>query len=181
MKSKKLVVSAALLLGLACLGSTNARADFIYTYTGNDFTSADPPFTTSDSVTGYFVLSTPLGPNLQNVSPIPLSFSFSDGVSTVTDQSPGASHFFESFDTDGNGVPTEWFINVDASNLSNITLNGSGDMTEKLGLGTPTPEAKSNTKGTFVVSEVPEPASTLMLGSSLLSLALLRRKWKSLR
>lgn len=62
-----------------------ARANVIYTYTGNTFTKAYGAYnTTSDRVTGYFVLGAPLAANFSLQSITPLAFSFSDGVQTIT-------------------------------------------------------------------------------------------------
>lgn len=62
------------------VSSLIARADAVYTYTGQHFTLVEGSYTTSDSVTGLFTITNPLGDDLNNVSFTPLSFNFSDGV-----------------------------------------------------------------------------------------------------
>jgi hypothetical protein len=71
-----------LALGFIALVSTSAFAQtYIYTYTGNDFTSASGPYTTSDKVTGAITFSAPLGDDYEgNPSATILNFIFSDGV-----------------------------------------------------------------------------------------------------
>jgi hypothetical protein len=71
-----------LALGFIALVSTSAPAQtYLYTYTGNDFTSASGPYTTSDKVTGSITFSAPLGDNYEgNPSATILSFIFTDGV-----------------------------------------------------------------------------------------------------
>src|SRR3974377_1062862 len=81
-----------LALGVVALVSTSAFAQtYVYTYTGNDFTSVanapnPPPFgslpyTTSDKVTGSITFSAPLGANYAgNPSATMLLYNFSDGV-----------------------------------------------------------------------------------------------------
>jgi hypothetical protein len=71
-----------LALGFIALVSTSAFAQtYIYTYTGNDYTSASGPYTTSDKVTGFIAFSAPLGDDYEgNPSATILSFNFSDGV-----------------------------------------------------------------------------------------------------
>ena len=71
-----------LALGFIALVSTSAQAQtYVYTYTGNDFTSASGPYTTSDKVTGSIAFSAPLGDNYNgNPSATMLNFNFSDGV-----------------------------------------------------------------------------------------------------
>lgn len=71
-----------LAFGLIALLSTSAPAQtYIYTYTGNDYTSASGPYTTSDKVTGSIDFSSPLGDNYEgNPSATILGFIFTDGV-----------------------------------------------------------------------------------------------------
>jgi hypothetical protein len=62
-----------------------------YTYTGNHFTNAVAPYTTSESITGYFTTSTPLTANLNaaDISSSVQFFSFSAGQSTWTSINAG--------------------------------------------------------------------------------------------
>jgi hypothetical protein len=103
------------LLGLmafvSLLGFAPASADTIYTYTGNDFTTVSGPYTTTDMVTGTIDLATALGDNFgPAASIVPVSFSFSDGVQTVTNLSPEISATFTDFSTDASGVPLTWDV-----------------------------------------------------------------------
>src|SRR5215831_3405351 len=88
----KVIPIVRLALGLIALVSTPALAQtYVYTYTGNDFTSVFNaaneleygfvPYTTSDKITGSITFSAPLGANYSgNPSPNMLSFLFMDGV-----------------------------------------------------------------------------------------------------
>ncbi|HEY5329438.1 MAG TPA: PEP-CTERM sorting domain-containing protein [Acidobacteriaceae bacterium] len=86
-------------------------ATTVYTYTGNPYTSASGPFTTSEHITINLVYDNPLAANLNFDSVIPTSFQFLDGV-TFTDsssQSPYPTEIFE-FRTDNTGVITGWWM-----------------------------------------------------------------------
>jgi hypothetical protein len=74
-----------------CLSSLAARADAVYTYTGQDFTFANAPYTTSDSITGELTFSSPLAPDLALQQELPVSYSFSDGVETLTQMNSSLS------------------------------------------------------------------------------------------
>src|ERR1700761_6939770 len=116
--SHKVGLVAALLLTQYLWGVRFADAEVIYTYTGNDFTSSGTigtpesatAYTTSDSVTGEFTLATPLGDNLTNYSFTPLSYSFNDGVDTLS--SSNSYVYYTSFyvSTNGSGDITAWSI-----------------------------------------------------------------------
>jgi hypothetical protein len=75
------------ILILATMG-TLARADVVYTYTGNPFTSVLGSYTTSDFVSVSFTLATPLGPNFAFAFISPTDFTFSDGQQTFTQSTP---------------------------------------------------------------------------------------------
>ena len=90
MKSKTMLrgLSMAVILHFGVLAAF--AQSYVYTYTGNDFTSvsnAPPmgflngPYTTSDKVTGSITFSAPLGDNFEgNPSATMLNFIFTDGV-----------------------------------------------------------------------------------------------------
>jgi hypothetical protein len=97
-----------------------ALADTItYTYTGQDFlyfnANGEPQvYTTSDFVSGDFTLSAPLADSLTSFTAIdPLSFSFSDGVDTITSANSSASATIE-VETNATGEITGWLIEVEA-------------------------------------------------------------------
>ena len=95
-------------LALAFLAAPGLEASSIYTYTGNDFTVAFGPYTTSDFVTVSVTLSSPLPYNSALTQYTPTAFAFSDGVDTLTSSTPD-------IDADGflfattNGVITTWY------------------------------------------------------------------------
>ena len=116
-KSNRNVLVAA--LTMLMVGAVVCCAGPItYNYTGNDFTSAGTPYTTSDSVTGSFTTNAPLGESLSgaNITASVLSFSFFDGVQTINNlttlgASPDGFHFV----TDANGNITGWAIEVNTT------------------------------------------------------------------
>jgi hypothetical protein len=118
-----------LALGFIALGSTSAIAQtYIYTYTGNDFTSVANaanetsygilPYTTSDKITGSMTLSAPLGDNYEGSPAATLvSFLFIDGVGP---QNIGGNSFQfpyvmnSTFGTDSSGNIVSWNFQVTA-------------------------------------------------------------------
>ena len=89
---------------------TAAEAATTYTYTGNNFTSVSNLFTTSDSMFISITTSTPIPANSSNydATGIVTSFSFSNGVGTVTDSTATGTLF--RFSTDGTGAITDWAV-----------------------------------------------------------------------
>jgi hypothetical protein len=90
------------------LGTQAAWADTIYAYTGNPFNEffnggQCPP---DCSVTGWFIVATPLAPNLPETTITPPSFSLSSGGITLTTGDPLNSSL--SVGTDASGAIIEW-------------------------------------------------------------------------
>jgi hypothetical protein len=113
-------------LGIALLGSPDAKANVILTYTGNDFTSFAAPYTGTDKVTATITLANPLGDNV-DLTVTPLAFSLNDGVQTISDATPGVNITFPfEFRTDSTGTITAWFVSVNVpailSAIDTLTL-----------------------------------------------------------
>ena len=111
---------ASVVLALASLAAAPAHASAIYTYTGNTVTTVSAvgnptpsdPYTTSDSVTGFIELAAPLAASLPwRTSLAPLSFSFSDGVNTITNANATQASF--DVETDSSGQLVRWVVVLD--------------------------------------------------------------------
>jgi hypothetical protein len=176
-KIKCLTVCAAILLPLSTFASSGANADEILTYTGNDFTAAYTPYTTSMSVTATITLADPLGASFSG-DVDPLSFTIMDGVQTITEstynEEAGADTF--DFQTTPEGQISGWSISVRAGSINdssviNITSSfGDGTNNARGGVGSVgVPGVWSTTIST------PEPGTIYVLGSALLGLVILRR------
>jgi hypothetical protein len=147
--------------------ASSADATVMYEYTGNPFTFVLSPYATSDFVSGSFTVNDPL-PASSSVSPIPLSFSFSDGLQTLTDASVTASTF--SFSTDAQGNFTGWFVQ-----LLNGTSYGifTGTIAGFLDQGTSLDAYATNTqaRGSWTMSVIPEPSTLPLVTLGLLGIA----------
>ena len=92
-----------LVMGL-CLFAASARADSIYTYTGNPFTvfsglDACPPVC---NLSGFFTLASPLAANLPFEAITPTAFNFTDGSVTVTEGASEGGRLEVATDSVGN-------------------------------------------------------------------------------
>ncbi len=103
------VATLACALGPGALAAT-------YTYTGNTYAGANGAYNTGMSITGEFTTAAPLAANLvgQDISGLVLTFTFSDGVTTITD-ADGTLAAFNTIpgiqvSTDGSGDITAWAI-----------------------------------------------------------------------
>jgi hypothetical protein len=177
-------ISARVLL-VVFFGFGAAHADVTYTYTGPDFTQTTGTGgpTTSDFITLSFVLPYALPGDDGYDGPPPLSWTMSDGVNTVFSKSGGVSPDGDaldmSFSTDALGIPDYWdFQGLTSSfsvwlvtdNPDSVCCPGPSDYSTTYfgpyGRYSP-PTSTANTQsiftgagivGTWVVTEVPEPA-----------------------
>jgi hypothetical protein len=105
---------AARLFGLALMVFSTAglyAQQTTYRYTGNNFTSAFPPCTTSSSLHGSVTLSSPVAPNtiwaqVDNA----ISWSFSDGQSTYDNTNSKLTP--PQVGTDSQGVFNSWAVQI---------------------------------------------------------------------
>jgi hypothetical protein len=113
---KQIGLSVLVASGLTALSAAHSTADIIYIYTGNPFTTAVSPYTTNDFLSGSFDLATPLGNNVPLTIITPISFSFSDGIHTISSLSVQVPPHFN-IQTDSNGIPSVWQIDL----VNNVT------------------------------------------------------------
>ena len=124
MKTKLL----GLLAFMSLLGFSPASADTIYTYTGNDFTSNSGSFTDADKVTGTIDLATALGDNSGSVEISPVSYSFSDGVQTLTNSNSSLSGYLA---TNAVGTPVMWDLLIQLPDyLGEVSSKAIGPLPE---------------------------------------------------
>ena len=175
-----------LALGLIALVSTSALAQtYVYTYTGNGFTSASGPYATSDKVTGSVTFSAPLGDNYNgNPSATMLSYNFTDGVGpqNVVGSTSGGGLGFpylmnSTFGTDSSGDIVSWNFEVVAflsffsppETKGIQTENDSGNVVDSGNIDTPFGYtgvgSVSSDPGVWVETVVPEPSVSLLFVS----------------
>jgi len=166
---------------------------YIYTYTGNDFTSVfngpgEPgygfvPYTTSDKITGSITFSAPLGDNYAgNPSATLLSYNFTDGVgpqNAVGSTLGGGLGFpyvmASTFGTDSSGNIVSWNFTVTGFSPSGTltkgiqTENDSGNVVDAGNVdfeGVIEGDGSvSASPGVWVETVVPEPSVGTLFGS----------------
>jgi hypothetical protein len=173
-----LMFTAVAALSLAYPASVHA-VPTTYKYTGNPFTDVtDPPYTTSDFVTGMVTLAGPLAPNMPLTTISPTAFTFSDGVQTLTNLTPFT--LFQ-FATGSTGAITQWNI-VLASQLDHIivTRNAPGDVEDGGRFSLFVFGNNANSAGTWAISaSVADTGSTLSLMTlTLMALGLVARRFQ---
>jgi hypothetical protein len=183
----KICVTILCAIGAAwTIGS--ARADVIYTYTGNNFTRVVSPYTTSDHVTATLTYATALPANLPLTSEIPIAYSFSDGVQTINAPIPTLFALLVLVSTDGAGVIRQWQVGAQPTGLDGPFIGSDNDINANvildlgaLGNLSTQPFAESiNSPGIWTVttaSSVPEPSSAGLTALALTVLGWIRTRY----
>jgi hypothetical protein len=91
-----------------------AKADVVYSYLGNDFTTVTAPYATADHVTISFTLASALPDNLPPSTVTPLTYTITDGVSTLNQTNSSITDF--TLDTTPTGSIGFNVIVISASN-----------------------------------------------------------------
>jgi hypothetical protein len=181
---------------LSAMLPATALADMIYSYTGNDFTFADPPYTTSDSISGFFTLPSALAPSTTFPTITPTAFSFSDGQQTLSSSLATASIVIVNVTTNASGNISQWQLAVlnlisGTQNTQLITCNTPSndcfalanlDKTFNFNTGNVIEAYNMADPGVWSVSEIPIPAALPLFASGLGVLGLLayRKRRKAL-
>jgi len=130
MHLRSLALLAAILLPLPMM------ADTTYSYAGQNFTAAYGSYTTSDSISGWFTVASPLADDFgSSTNPYSItnevtSFSFSDGLQTIS--STNASDDRIEVTTDASGSIVNWVLVFEVGNSQKTleyieTVNVEGD------------------------------------------------------
>ena len=179
----------ALVLGL-CLFAASARADTIYTYTGNPFTDFFGVDSCTNSVgecsiSGSFTLAAALPPNLPVTVLTPLKFSFTDGVNTINNKNQDGT-LQMLIATGPGGQILDWsFLNLGSVTVRLSTEGGPFVAIASDETLTQTPvgggvlmtiggASVDNHPGTWRITTTtatPEPSSLLLLATALLVVA----------
>jgi hypothetical protein len=171
-----------IMLSVTLASSANAVAT--YSYEGDPFvsfngTATNPPWT---HISGYFTTNTPLAANLLFSIPPYTSYSFTNGVFTLTDANSTLIDLYVV--TNSLGEIDAWVIDLLLQNLTasyTISTSPLGDVSASASLNGEAGEAISLSSGTWTatVDNIPEPSTCLLLGAGLAGVGLFRKRFKN--
>ena len=179
-------ISAVVSMGLVLCLNAPAWADYIYTYTGNLFAYAYPPYTTQDRVVVTFTLSYPLYPNLgleDFSSEILPTLVMQDGFQTLKWQNPSLTSGDVSLGTDATGAINAWQVSLSDRCYGLPVLNPcqihtgynpNNSFAEDSAANVASPVAWVSSPGTWTVT--PEPGTVALLAIGLVAMAGVRRR-----
>jgi hypothetical protein len=175
-----IAIGSVIALAVMVLGVANAHAT-TYVYTGNSFTSATLPYTTSDKVTGNITLSVPLNAGMPETDETAnvTAFSFTDGVQTITNLTVGVSLYSADFQTNLMGGISSWDIQINLGN--NEILTQAAEDLGYINFSYSGEGSNSGNPGSWnVASAVPEASTWAMtlLGFAGIGFMFCRRKSK---
>ena len=168
----KVILRTAAAVAFLLFGFGPARADAIYSYQGRDFVDVLGGYTTSESVTGSITLSSALSANLVDQMITPASFTFSDGLQTITNASPNLTEaeFFVWTDAAGNITMATTFaiqggVGYTFQNGINTGTLGGDDVFQSTYADPAAYQAADNYNGGVwtEVAAVPEPSTWAMM------------------
>jgi hypothetical protein len=175
---KQTGLAVVLAVALSALAFSSARASVVYTYEGNPFNLIQIPYTTGDRVTGSLTLATALAANLILAPVVPLSFSFSDGLQTISELNADISKIID-ISTDDAGDISQWEIRLSILPDRIATVSKTGQV-DDFGASTTHDEITAVFSSiqdepgvwTSSISPTPLPAALPMFGTGLSVLGL---------
>ncbi len=174
---KKRFVQAVLIATVSCvLPAAVAHADVTYAYTGAVFTNAEEgsPYgqmlvSNGDFLTGTITFSGPLGDNATFGASDVVSYSFSDGISTITNLDSAPLSDF-TITTDGTGAIKTWSVGFDNDMIAFSSASGIPP-TEEDAVFVEDGEFAASTNGVVgawsAPQPTPEPGSLMLMGTGL--------------
>ncbi len=191
------VLLVGALLSIVLAPAAKAGPITTYTYTG-------PAFTTFTGVaacpvqcdlSGSFTVSSPLAGGLINATITPTSFSFTDGLNTLTNLNTtggGDQANFLLFSTNSFAQITQWEVILQHVSLGEMETYGSigGPSADETWIGNPGTTSgtaswagEGGTSSPWVPSSpagIPEPTTFLLLRTGLLGLGIMRLRRKQI-
>jgi hypothetical protein len=169
-------------VSLTTVAVPNAQASVVYSYTGNPFnTFVGPVFSGSDAVTGELTIASALGDNFNgNVSPT--QFSFSNGLSSITNFSLPSSVF--DIQTSNTGAIIQWNIALSIGNGISSASISTSQLADHSDISGPTTFSSGSNSGdpdAWSSAATPLPAALPLFATGIAALAVLRwrRKWEA--